>query len=53
VAIVTDPETVIASVVAPTVEAAPETDEEVEGEEGAAPAAAADDEGEGGASDEE
>ncbi len=52
VAIVTDPETVIASVVAPTVEAAPETDEEAEGEEGAAPAAA-DDEGEGGASDEE
>jgi large subunit ribosomal protein L25 len=49
VAIVTDPESVIASVVAPTVEAPAE--EEVEGEEGAAPAAA--DEGEGGASDEE
>lgn len=51
VAIVTDPETVVASVVPPTVEAAPEPDEEAEGEEGAAPAAAAD-EGEGGGSDE-
>jgi len=51
VTIVTDPETVVASVVAPTVEAAPEIDEEAEGVEGAAPAAA--DEGEGGGSDEE
>jgi large subunit ribosomal protein L25 len=51
VTIVTDPETVIASVVAPTVEAAPSDEEEAEVEEGAAPAAA--DEGEGGGSDEE
>lgn len=51
VTIVTDPETVVASVVAPTVETEPETGEEGEGAEGAAPAAA--DEGEGGGSDEE
>jgi large subunit ribosomal protein L25 len=48
VVIVTDPEIVIASVVAPTVEAAPE-DAEAEGEAGAAPAG---DEGEDGGSDE-
>ena len=52
VTIVTDPETVIASVVAPTVEVEPE-DEEIEGEGAAAPDAAASDEGEGGGSDEE
>ncbi|MGE0025737.1 MAG: 50S ribosomal protein L25 [Thermoleophilia bacterium] len=51
VTIVTDPVTVVASVVAPTVETEPETGEEGEGAEGAAPAAA--DEGEGGGSDEE
>jgi large subunit ribosomal protein L25 len=50
VTIVTDPETVVASVVAPTVEAAPE-DEEAEGEAGAEPEAGASDEG--GGSDEE
>ena len=50
VTIVTDPETVVASVVAPTVEAAPE-EIEVEGEEGAEPTAAG--EGEDGGSDEE
>jgi len=51
VTIVTDPDQVVASVVAPTVEAEPEA-EELEGEEGAEPAAA-DDEGEDGGSDEE
>jgi large subunit ribosomal protein L25 len=52
VTIVTDPETLVASIVAPTVEAAPTDEEEGEGAEGAAPAAAAG-EGEGGGSDEE
>jgi large subunit ribosomal protein L25 len=47
VTIITDPETVVASVVAPTVEAAPD-DDEAEGEAGAAAA----DEGEDGGSDE-
>jgi large subunit ribosomal protein L25 len=48
VTIVTEPEMLVASIVAPTVEAAPETDEELEGAEPAAPA----DEGEAGGSDE-
>jgi large subunit ribosomal protein L25 len=47
VTIVTEPEMLVASIVAPTVEAAPETDEELEGAEPAAPA----DEGEAGGSD--